>query len=348
MEANMGKRISVIVPCYNSEKYLDICFQSLIEQTIGKEYIEIILVNDASTDNTWDMICDYKVRYPDNVITVNLNENIKQGGARNAGILRATGEYITFCDSDDWLELNSFEEVYKILKEYDIDMLQHDHYNVVNGEKHLVRKGDIKGLIELNSVEDRTFFILKMQLTTGQCGKFIRRSIVIDNNIKFAEKTAYEEPKFIFPIFFYGTRFYNMDKAFWNVRIHSESTMYNYVKKDDRILEHAKVQMELLLDMIKREEVVYEYINIIEYYFILTYFIETSYFYIDMGREIQYNDFEKLRNVTLDTFPQYRENPILAEMPQFLELVSFGLEADTIEKSHEFTQELIKYVNASK
>ena len=84
----MGKKVSVVVPCYNASEYLGQCLEYLLQQTIGIENMEIILVDDASTDNgaTRDLIVDYELRFPDTIVAVFLERNLRQGGARNAGV----------------------------------------------------------------------------------------------------------------------------------------------------------------------------------------------------------------------------------------------------------------------
>ena len=97
----MQPLISVIIPCYNVSKYLDRCMDSLLKQTIGYNKLELIFINDASTDNTLDMLLGYEEKYPDTVLVINLEENKKQGFARNLALEYATGKYIGYVDSDD-------------------------------------------------------------------------------------------------------------------------------------------------------------------------------------------------------------------------------------------------------
>lgn len=81
------KKVSVVVPCHNASQYLDKCISQLLCQTIGLDNMGIILVDDASTDDgkTWGLILDYERRYPDTIMPVSLEQNMRQGGARNAG-----------------------------------------------------------------------------------------------------------------------------------------------------------------------------------------------------------------------------------------------------------------------
>ena len=99
-EENMKDLITVIVPCYNVEKYIARCIQSIENQTYGFENIELILIDDASTDNTAALLDAYRQKYPQRVIVISLKKNGKQGAARNKGLDIASGKYVTFVDSD--------------------------------------------------------------------------------------------------------------------------------------------------------------------------------------------------------------------------------------------------------
>ena len=101
-------KVSVIIPIYNTEKYLKKCLNSLIHQTLSD--IEIICVNDGSTDKSIDILRNFASQ--DHRIKIIEQENKKQGAARNAGMKIAQGEYIGFVDSDDWVDLDYFEKLY--------------------------------------------------------------------------------------------------------------------------------------------------------------------------------------------------------------------------------------------
>ncbi len=121
------KKVSIVVPCYNTATYLARCMEHIIRQTIGLENIEIILVDDASTDNgaTLQMIMEYEQKYPETVIAIPLEQNMRQGGARNIGISYAGGEYLMFCDADDWLSLDAMEILYRTAQEYQADVVEY-------------------------------------------------------------------------------------------------------------------------------------------------------------------------------------------------------------------------------
>lgn len=110
--------ISVIIPVYNSEKFLTRCLDSIIKQTFKD--LEIICVNDGSTDNSLKIL--YSFAQKDKRITVINSHNTGPSIARNKGINIASGEYISFVDSDDWIDLDFFEKLYNTAKRYDADI----------------------------------------------------------------------------------------------------------------------------------------------------------------------------------------------------------------------------------
>ena len=113
-------KISIIIPVYNVEKYLAECLNSCINQTL--EDIEIICVDDCSTDNSYKILEEYQQK--DSRIKIFLQpENKKQGAARNKGLEVATGEYIWFVDSDDYIDTKACQILYDTIKEFDVDIL---------------------------------------------------------------------------------------------------------------------------------------------------------------------------------------------------------------------------------
>lgn len=113
------KKISVIIPCYNVEKYIEKCLDSVINN--GMDDIEIIVINDGSKDDTLKILKDYKEKYS-SIILIDQN-NQGPSAARNAGIKKATGEYITFLDSDDWIEPRMYNTMYEKAKEGNFDIV---------------------------------------------------------------------------------------------------------------------------------------------------------------------------------------------------------------------------------
>ena len=121
----MTEKITVIVPVYNVEHYLDKCLDSVIKQTYKN--IEIIVVNDGSTDNSGEICQEYAQK--DNRIVYIEKENGGLSDARNAGLDQMTGSYVTFVDSDDWIEQDYVETLYQKITEYQADIAIGNYYS---------------------------------------------------------------------------------------------------------------------------------------------------------------------------------------------------------------------------
>ena len=127
------KKVSVIIPIYNSEKYIKECLDSIINQTYKN--LEIIIVNDVSTDNSIDIIKQYKDK---RIKIVNLNYNSGVAIARNRGIEEATGDYICFIDADDYWDLAKIEKQIKFIEENNYSFIYSDYAYLKEGKQHIV------------------------------------------------------------------------------------------------------------------------------------------------------------------------------------------------------------------
>ena len=105
--------ISIVIPCYNVEKYIDRCLESILEQTIGVTNLEVICVDDCSTDATLDRLKIWESKFPDNIMVISYEKNIRQGGARNIGLQYCSSAYIGFIDGDDWIEADMYRNLYE-------------------------------------------------------------------------------------------------------------------------------------------------------------------------------------------------------------------------------------------
>ncbi len=131
----MPMKVSIIVPVFNSADSLSACMDSLVHQTL--EDMEIIFVNDGSTDNSLKVLEDCQKQYPDKV-KVFSQENKGQGPARNLGISKASGTYIGFVDSDDYVELNTYELMYNAITMLDCDIAVAQYYKVSKDGKETI------------------------------------------------------------------------------------------------------------------------------------------------------------------------------------------------------------------
>lgn len=126
------EKVSIVIPIYNVEKYINRCLDSLINQTYKN--IEIICVNDGSKDNSLQILKEYQKK--DNRIIIIDKMNAGVSSARNDAIRKSTGSYITFVDADDWLELDAIESLYNTMREQNVDVIRGNFFVNFNEEKN--------------------------------------------------------------------------------------------------------------------------------------------------------------------------------------------------------------------
>lgn len=330
------RKISIIIPCYNVEKYISQCLDSLKDQTIGIGHLEIILVNDASTDQTSVYLKKFTKEYPDNVKVITLVHNRKQGGARNEGLRHASGEYVAFLDADDWVDATLYQKLYDIAKKYDTDIIQYPMLKYYEGITRLEDPAQIKGLIVLEDEEMRKLFLAGQALTCGSQTKFYKRKFLEQVGVRFVEGMAYEEPSFVYPLLFYAKRVYCTEEPLYYYRMHEESTMHQYVRQLGKLYEHAMVQWEVLRDIKCRDGLWAKYRDEIVYYFVLTYYLETLHFAGSCDLQLDLEKFREMQKIVREEVPEYIQNPYLQsdtfDYKEFLPLLNRELTLEELKK----------------
>ena len=184
--------ISVIVPVYNREKYLDRCIQSLLNQTYRN--IEIILVDDGSSDSSPEL-CDGYAKSETRIKVIH-KTNGGISSARNAGIINAKGNYITFIDSDDWIALDTYEYCIKLLEKYKADIVQFNYYMVRGQETikqpreriHIYRDKEILQYYMESSTKTGSYSVCRCLFPTEIIKKLRFREGKINEDIDFKYK----------------------------------------------------------------------------------------------------------------------------------------------------------------
>ncbi|MCD7791352.1 MAG: glycosyltransferase [Bacteroides thetaiotaomicron] len=209
---------SIIVPVYNAEEYLRECVNSLLGQTLDK--IEIILIDDGSTDKS-GIICDSLADEYKN-ITVIHQKNQGQSVARNVGIRAATGKYIMFVDSDDYIVSNSCETFFKCAEQSGADIVWGDMLNDKRNKARLEIASD-------STVSTHEF--LKKTITTGTYDivpwiKIYRRTFILTNELFFFEGVFYEDQEFTLRLLLTDGLIKKIDFPFYYYRENASSTTH--------------------------------------------------------------------------------------------------------------------------
>ena len=182
----MEKLISVIVPVYNVEEYVEKCVLSIINQTYKN--LEIILVDDGSTDNS-GKICD-EIAIKDNRIKVIHKKNGGLSDARNVGIDIAKGDYLGFVDSDDYIDYNMYEELFDVIKCHDVDIV-YSNFQTEYLDGRIEGCGKNSGQIYIRSSLDVLRDMMWDKLNCSSCTKLFKRTVF--SEYKFPENNIYED-----------------------------------------------------------------------------------------------------------------------------------------------------------
>ena len=209
-------KLSIIVPVYGVEKYIDKCLNSLVKQSLKE--IEIIVVNDGTKDNSQKIIDKYVKKYPDKIKSY-IKENGGQGSARNYGLEKANGEYIGYVDSDDFVEKDMYKKLYNKAKENNYDIVVCGNYNVSEDYQNK----NIDTFINNYNTDLENIFFGKMAVWN----KIYKRDILIKNKLEFKEKVWYEDLAFTLKAIMNSKTFAFIDEPLYDYLIREGSTMNN-------------------------------------------------------------------------------------------------------------------------
>lgn len=289
-------KVSIIVPVYNVEKYIEKCLDSLVNQTL--EDIEIIIVNDGSKDNSKEILKQYLKKYPEKMVYLE-KENGGLSDARNFAIPYAKGEYVAFLDSDDYVELNMYEDMYRIAKNEDSDMVECD----------FIWEYPNKSKIDTGEIYHGKHEMLE-KIRVVAWNKLIKKSVLDESKIIFPKGYRYEDIEFTYKLIPYLEKVSFLKKP-----------CIHYIQRDNSI---SNTQNE------RTKEILEVFDHVINYYkekgLYEEYFTEIEYTYArvllcsSLKRMCKIKDKQirnKLLNLTWEklnnNFPDWKKNRILKD-----------------------------------
>ena len=221
--------VSVIIPVYNVERYLPACLDSVLCQTLRD--LEVICVDDCSPDRCGEILDGY-AESDDRVRVIHLQENRRQGFARNRGMERATGKYLYFLDSDDAIEPETLEELYELAERENLDAIFFDSKDVYENEelkKIYVpqlskRKGEYRDEVYAGK-ELLDAFIRQNEWTCYPQRIFWRREFILEEGIRYPEDCEHEDEFFAFAGILAAERVRYVPKQYFTLRIRPNSVM---------------------------------------------------------------------------------------------------------------------------
>lgn len=244
-------KVSIIIPVYNVEKYLDKCVQSAINQTL--QDIEIILVDDESPDNCPQMCDEYAKKY--SRIKVVHKKNGGLGFARNFGLEVAAGEYVTFLDSDDFVDLYTYEHLYNLAVKNNLDAIYYKYTRFTIEDEVVARQPnnditkyfdeDIKELM-LDIIASEPSAKVDHKIQCSSCTAMYRMDVIKDNNVRFHSERELISEDLIFNLDFlkYATKVAFNNGAHYHYRVNPTSltstVRTDRIEKNLRLYEYIK------------------------------------------------------------------------------------------------------------
>lgn len=298
-------KLSIIVPVYNmaSEGKLAYCLNSLVNQTIN-DY-EIIAVDDASTDNSFEILKDFEQRFPDRFHAIHSEVNKHQGGAKNIGLRLAKGDWIGFIDSDDWITPDMYEKLIRKAEETGADLAGCD-YSLTS--EHSMKVGQVvpnnkKEQSGLLTKEKRQSLILD---GGSLVVKIFRRSMILENELWFPEDIFYEDNALGNSYLILARQFAYIEEPLYYYYQHDASTVHTISPKrcEDRM-----TAGRLMLKEAKRHNFYEEYKPELEYSFTLLFYINTLFTYMAGVDKTRYSFVKAMGKEMKQTFPDFESNP---------------------------------------
>jgi hypothetical protein len=293
-------KVSVIVPVYNTELYLSKCLDSLVNQTLKD--IEIIVVNDGSCDNSQNIIDEYENKYK------NIEGYVKKNGglseARNYGIKKATGEFLAFVDSDDYVDKNMLDKMYNKAKKEDLDIVVCDSVEIFDNGNQVLKKSNLN-----YSQMPLKNYIISPPMA---CTKIYKRELF--SKVKFEKGIYYEDLNLIPSLVKFTKKIGFLEEG-----------LYYYVQRNNSIMKQNKYN-DKLLDIFKvldnnKSNLYSEYPEEVEYLYITHLLRSASLRFVDYSNA---RDLLKMVNrVINDNFSNYKDNVYYKKSSIKLKIICF-------------------------
>lgn len=296
-------KVSVIVPVYNTEKYLKKCLDSLVNQTLDD--IEIIVINDCSPDNAKKILSEYEKKYK-NIKVIHNKTNKGIGYNRNSGIEKASGKYIAFVDSDDYVDITMYEKMYNKAEKENLDLVLCNFYK--NLEK---QDGSLEALVpefiipnfKNTTLKDYPDLLLKVNLAPWN--KLYRKNL-FTVDVRFPENLKYEDAIVVIKTMARAKKIGIVDERlnYYLVRSKSETTVMD--KRVYDIFEVTKMMIEELKS--------HDYYNDIEEYAeamtVINLFRYTIQQKFQKDKNIRNDFIDKVFDYLNSEFPNWNSNKI--------------------------------------
>lgn len=307
------KLISIIIPCYNVEEYIDRCIESLVDQTIGIEHLELILVDDKSSDQTVEHLVRWEEKYPESILVILCEKNGRQGAARNIGLQYASAEIVSYVDADDWVELEMYEKMYQKMMAEDVDVVICQAVRDF-GDGQIFQMDEYQGKcnksIYINTAEQRKE-AMKYGFCPGVWGKLYKKNLLVDNDIAFPEELTYEDNYFGSLLSYYINSYLVLPEKYYHYYVNHNSTICQ--RNNSHHLDRLEVA-EMLVEELKKRGFEAEYHDEIEIGFLRYYFLNTLNLLFTRYDEIPYDVIKDIQKKVFKYYPHFYEDDAYQKM----------------------------------
>lgn len=292
-------KVSVIVPVYNTEKYLRKCLDSLVGQSL--QAVEVVAVDDGSKDSSGAILDEYKEKYPDKFVVVH-KENGGQASARNLALTMCRGEYIGFLDSDDFVKEQMFERMYRVAKEQDADYVACGYTDITyQDDKEVILQ---EYVASKPAKENRDMFFGAL---VSPFLHLYKKELFDESGVMFPEKYIYEDTAFYLNLIPYVKRIVTIEESLsFRVR-HSNSTTTTF--KKERVRNILPV-IQYSLDFYHKNGFYKKYEKELTYFCVKVLLCSSMQ---RVSRLESYQDAKELAGETLrfieKNFPNFQKNP---------------------------------------
>ena len=306
----MKRKLSVIVPVYNmaADNKLEYCMDSLVRQTV--QDMEIIAVDDASTDNSLEILRRYERSFPDRVRVIACPVNGRQGAAKNRGLEAASGEWIGFIDSDDWVTPDYYARLLTRAEETGADLVGCD-YSLVS--EHCFRTGEIvrNNTAEQTGVLDEERHKSLLIRPGSMVVKIYRASVIRENGLCFPEGILYEDNCAAMVWSLYFRQFERVEEPMYFYYQHQMSTVHRVTQERCRDRMKAMVRC---YEEYRDRGFLEQYRSELEYRFTELYYVITLFSYMQGVRHPKLSFVRQLRDGAEKYFPDFEKNPYYREL----------------------------------
>lgn len=280
-------KISVIIPAYNAEKTIVKCLDSIINQTYKN--LEIIVINDASTDNTLSIINKYK----NDIKIINNKENKGIGYSRNTGVKNATGDYISFIDSDDYIETNMYEKLINEIK--DNDLIIFNYNKIVNSKTYSNEYNFLNRVVNFKNNPE-----ILLDINLSPWNKLYKKDL-LKNNL-FPEDLKYEDAIVVVKSFLNANKISIINDKLYNyvVRNNSETTII-----DEKVFDILKISKLITNELKNRIDN-----NYLEAFMIRNLFRYTIQQKYQINKKLKCKFIDDVFSFLNTNFPKWRKNKI--------------------------------------